>query len=340
MVEADIAMTSGRGDELYERLRRVSVVDPKQARAMVCELLDPRSPELDELLRRASSPGEGRLRGLIANAVCHRPERSVLANEFAAWLAIETDEFARQAVAAALEGSVPAAPRTAPALVDAKLVVAYRYAADRLQHRLRNGLLDPMKHVVLLRSEIETLREPTQRIALEARLRELTDALDRFGRIVEFDTSDAYFEMRSVSLSDWLRTFDSEYARRHGVVRMRLEIPRESTRIRATGHLLYTIFWNLWINAQQAVDGECELFIHITRVRRRVDVLLIDNGMGLKENTVEDAFLNYRPGSPAHRGRGLLEVQEALGRLHATSTLIPQESGGFRIQLSFPAEGP
>ena len=34
--------------------------------------------------------------------------------------------------------------------------------------------------------------------------------------------------------------------------------------ILASDHLLYTIFWNLWINSHQAVDGDCKIMVRVT----------------------------------------------------------------------------
>jgi C4-dicarboxylate-specific signal transduction histidine kinase len=195
-----------------------------------------------------------------------------------------------------------------------------------------------MTHIALLRNELESACAPNQRIALENRIAAFTDAMERFGRIVEFDPGDAYFVARRISLPDWLRSFNDDYARRHGMVHMDLVLPAEGVHIYANDHLLSTIFWNVWINAQQAVESDCWIKLLFTITGQVVTILALDDGPGLNESSAADAFRNYRPESRLHRGRGLLEVNEALGRLHGTGSLVRQDSGTYRIQLTFPRD--
>src|SRR6266576_3071580 len=54
---------------LYERLRHLAVEDPREARKVFLQLLDSGGPALDHFLGRISSPADGRLRQLAANAL-------------------------------------------------------------------------------------------------------------------------------------------------------------------------------------------------------------------------------------------------------------------------------
>jgi sigma-B regulation protein RsbU (phosphoserine phosphatase) len=89
---------------LYERLRRLVVEDPREARKIFLQLLDSGDPTLDHFLGRISSPPDGRLRQLVANALRNNRDRERLAAHLISWQEIETDEFTHRAIARALDG--------------------------------------------------------------------------------------------------------------------------------------------------------------------------------------------------------------------------------------------
>jgi len=91
---------------LYERLRRLVVEDPREARRVFLQLLDSGGPPLDHFLGRISSPADGRIRQLVANALRNHRDRERLAPHLIAWQEIETDEFTHRAIAAALDGLI------------------------------------------------------------------------------------------------------------------------------------------------------------------------------------------------------------------------------------------
>src|ERR1700722_16039782 len=78
---------------LCEELRRLDVEDPREARRAFLQLLDSGGPALVAFLGRLSSPADGRLRQLVANALLSHRERERLAAHLIAWREIETDEF-------------------------------------------------------------------------------------------------------------------------------------------------------------------------------------------------------------------------------------------------------
>src|SRR6516164_7430561 len=91
-------------ETFYERLRRLVVEDPRDARRVFLQLLDSTGPALDHFLGRISSPADGRLRQLVANALRNPRDRERLAPHLIAWQEIETDDFTRRAIARALDG--------------------------------------------------------------------------------------------------------------------------------------------------------------------------------------------------------------------------------------------
>lgn len=89
---------------VYEKLQRLAVEDPREARKVFLALLDSGNLSLDRFLGQISSPADGRLRHLVASALRNTRDKERLAPYLIAWHEIETDEFSKRAIAAALEG--------------------------------------------------------------------------------------------------------------------------------------------------------------------------------------------------------------------------------------------
>jgi len=91
-------------DPLYESLRHLAVEDPREARKVFLRYFDSGGSTLEQFLGEISSPADGRLRHLVASALRNNRDKERLAPYLIAWHEIETDEFAKRAIAAALEG--------------------------------------------------------------------------------------------------------------------------------------------------------------------------------------------------------------------------------------------
>jgi hypothetical protein len=63
-------------EQTFSDLRKLAAENPRQARTVFAVLLDSNSEMLEEVLRRAGTLGEGRLRQLIANTVKQRTDKS------------------------------------------------------------------------------------------------------------------------------------------------------------------------------------------------------------------------------------------------------------------------
>src|SRR5579863_7815948 len=110
---------------LHERLRRLAVEDPREARKVFLVLFDSGGSALEQLLGQISSPADGRLRHLVASALRNNRDKERLAPYLIAWHEIETDEFAKRAMAAALDGvKTESAAQTALAREVARLTTA------------------------------------------------------------------------------------------------------------------------------------------------------------------------------------------------------------------------
>jgi sigma-B regulation protein RsbU (phosphoserine phosphatase) len=89
---------------LHQKLRRLAVEDPREARKTFLHLFDSGGSVLEQFLGQISSPADGRLRHLVASALRTNRDKERLAPYLIAWHEIETDEFAKRAMAAALDG--------------------------------------------------------------------------------------------------------------------------------------------------------------------------------------------------------------------------------------------
>jgi sigma-B regulation protein RsbU (phosphoserine phosphatase) len=91
-------------DLLYENLRHLAVEDPREARKVFLRFFDSGGSTLEQFLGQIASPADGRLRHLVASALRNNRDKERLAPYLIAWHEIETDEFAKRAIAAALDG--------------------------------------------------------------------------------------------------------------------------------------------------------------------------------------------------------------------------------------------
>ena len=131
---------------LHERLRRLAVEDPREARKEFLLLFDSGGSVLEQFLGQVSSPADGRLRHLIASALRNNRDKERLAPYLIAWHEIETDEFARRAIAAALDGvKTESSAQTALAQEVARLTTAI--AREMAQRERLNRELEIAREV-------------------------------------------------------------------------------------------------------------------------------------------------------------------------------------------------
>src|SRR5580692_4417442 len=109
----------------HESLRRLAVEDPREARKVFLRILDSGGSALEQFLGQISSPADGRLRHVVASALRSNRDKERLTPHLIAWHEIETDEFTKRAIAAALDGvHTESAAQTALAQEVARLTTA------------------------------------------------------------------------------------------------------------------------------------------------------------------------------------------------------------------------
>lgn len=336
-------------DKLYAELRVLVVADPKRARLVFNELLDHNDPRLPDLFAAMRAPAEGRVRQLVANTVRARKDNISVIPHLLQWQAFESDEFAKRAIDAALEGTDPSNFTRVPRpesrtngysndLASKEAVEIYRWIATRLCHRVRNSLNPLPAALVQIDRVASKVSDNTHRGQLAAEVAVLKDTLRRISRVVEFNVGDSHLQWREISLWFWLKEMATQYGSQHDPIEFSITGPAAAADVKINGSdlLLETVFWNLWKNAAQAVNGPCRVEAVATLEGRNVDITLLDNGSGLSPSQAQEAFRSPISTKGPEYGHGLLEVAEAVGRLQGTARLIRTGDGSYRVLLVFP----
>ena len=153
------------------------------------------------------------------------------------------------------------------------------------------------------------------------------------------------------ALGEWLEGAAPGFANRLGHATFSLVASPQArrVRVRATAFLLDTAFGNLWTNSVQAADQLNLPSCHITaelNVRKDntekgwVDALLRDSGPGFSSQMVASAFRLPFSTKAETRGRGLLEVADAIRRLQGEVKLVPVAANEHRVLIRLPVEAP
>ena len=323
--------------DLYATLRRKVVENPREAARLFIEEFNKGDAHVSDFLPIISRPPESRLRQLAANALRGHKDKTRVVSEIVRWRSSETDEFTRRALEAFLDGieisgsaiSTPQGPYLG------RSADAYRYVATRLRHKLRNAMLG-------IQNRAEDLKEAAigeDAGLVSAAAGRLTDAINRIGRMLENTDSDPeQFTNRPISLHSWLRGMSARYATEFSPIQLTLEGEDLSgCQVYGNSYLLETAFWNLWVNAQQAVEGDCRITVVSQMFGDRIEMIVIDNGPGFSDADCDLAFLQQFSGSrSANRGLGLLEVQDAIERLGGKVQLTLVSGKEYRIKITLP----
>ena len=329
--------------DIVDNLRWLAASDPKQARVAFQTILAGDKHILDEVLTLASKPGDGRLRQMVATTYRTNPGTSVLEDWLRRWLEVEPDEFTKTAIEAALSAQTSPTPRPASRSPVVQTLEAYRYVSDRLCHRIRNAITLPSAQTKRLEQLLTEVADPAIRTELTEILAGIQTGLVRISRNVEFDTGDEYMTWQPLPLIGWLESATSDFSARFGAAQLSIvcDPAVRRARVRATRFFLETIFGNLWSNAIQAVDPTpCHFRIQcaLDSSRGIIAMIIADNGPGFSETHLETAFHQVFSTKSDSRGRGLLEVADAVLRLQGTVDLVKTETNEYRLRITLPVE--
>jgi C4-dicarboxylate-specific signal transduction histidine kinase len=210
----------------------------------------------------------------------------------------------------------------------------HSYVAERLRHRLRNSMLGAQVHA----SQLRGLVQPEFASDAQDLVAKLNDSMLSLAHELEAtEVCPEHFEERSIVLFDWIKQMNERYAARYRPVRLMIE-GHNGFHITASDYLLEITFWNIWLNAQQAVGVDCQIRIHAVQSGNHIHLLISDNGPGFPAGLAEIAFEERYSLKHANRGRGLLEIQEAVKRLGGKVHLTETSKNEYRMKLSLPLE--
>ncbi len=164
----------------------------------------------------------------------------------------------------------------------------------------------------------------------------------RVSRSVEFDTGDDYLLFRDISLLEWLESAAKDFEARFGpaLFSVACDPVVRGAKLRANGLLLDTVFGNIWSNAVQATDAPHSITVQaaLDSVHQRLELTILDNGPGFTDMHLDTAFQQVFSNKAGNRGRGLLEIADAVTKLQGTVQLARIDTGDFRIVIALPAD--
>src|SRR5262249_730406 len=107
----------------------------------------------------------------------------------------------------------------------------------------------------------------------------------------------------------------------------------------ASDYLLEIVFWNIWLNAHQAAGRNCSITVIFETAGKDLVLKILDSGQGFSRDMKEIAFQEMFSTKTPGRGRGLLEIQEAVERVGGHIQLYEEQASEYRLQVRFPLEG-
>lgn len=329
---------SDDASKVYQELRRLAFEDPLAAKRKVLELLGGDRAEFDTVLSLASEPGDSRVRLVIARALQQKADHGQLTDILNQWQEQETDEFASQAIEDALAGAQGKSRLKKVSAETTDLAITFRYLSSRLRHRILNVVPRIGLSIDELRDAIR--QSGGEQVAADVlpSLDDLKASLRRLEQAVNFDGDEVYFALARISLPQWLKNQSRIFQTEFGSAAISINFDdEEQYYVKASPYLLDVIFTNLWINSKQEVGEGCEIALEGRSLGRKIQVTIIDNGPGLRESDTERAFtFPYSTKSTEERGRGHLEVDEAIRRLQGTAKVQSAGRYGYRVVLKFP----
>jgi signal transduction histidine kinase len=287
------------------------------------------------LINALALGAESRLRQAVARAVQIVGNRDEVMHLLEHWLETETDEFTRAAIEDA-RVSDRRADRRKKLLTDLHDVPeTHRYLYERLRHRVLNAMPGAGLSVTKLKDIARTLPHEQQQ-ALLAEVDYLDAAFARLQRALDFAEERSRFERTKLDVVAWLEDFRRAYRVQWQEIDVSIVAPSRPASIEAVPYLLETTFNNLFDNARQAMDDHGWINVSLSLRNRSVRAEVADSGPGLSDAAANAAFkVPITTKGRRDRGRGLLEVGDAIKRLGGTAEIV-RVADGNRVVLTIP----
>ncbi|MCI4625023.1 MAG: ATP-binding protein [Candidatus Magnetoovum sp. WYHC-5] len=208
-----------------------------------------------------------------------------------------------------------------------------------IAHEIRNPL-------AALRTSIEMLKEKTEAEGRERKIMEIAlREMDRLNRIITdflIYSNPNPPEFKTILLSQVLKEILSmlnQHVRSNGNIKIKYNLA-EQVYIRADENKLKQVFWNLALNAVQAVDFNGEVEISLIQKGGFAKIFFKDNGKGIEPANMVKIFYPFFTTKKDGAGLGLAMVyrivNEHRGVVNVTSK--PGEGASFLVVLPLDPE--
>ena len=336
-----------KNTETLRGLRELALTDFRGAVALAVLIFSDSKVDASGLLEEMDGLDFGRARQAVVMAALQ--SELVLRRVQGAlerWAEDEKDEFARRALNRMLQQRPDrsTSKETARGGDQARQqLLVYRYIAERLAHRVGNAFMSVDGRVESLRLLIPQIEDAAIRRELDSFLSDLNIRVKALGHAVGYPVHDQHFEVQVFDWPEYLQQASARYSNQFPGARIKVtHDPSLIAKVKASDFYLYTICWNIWINSQQATTDEpmCEIEVTLTsRSPTDVTAVFSDNGAGFPLGFMSDSRVFLWPSSTTperRRGRGLIEVAEAVDRLGGSICVETTSDGTRRLVVTLP----
>lgn len=217
--------------------------------------------------------------------------------------------------------------------------------AGGLAHEIRNPLSTLNLNLQLLAEDFQNAQSQQERRALQKiellqkechRLEEILDHFLRYARICELDLVPCDI---SQTVGEMVEFFAPQASAANVLVRD--DLPRDLPQVPLDRDFFKQALLNLFLNAVQAMPNGGELILRARADGDRVCVDVIDTGIGMSPETIEQMYRPFYSTRKAGSGLGLPTTKKII-EAHHGRLLVDSEPGkgtAFTIQLPRAAEG-
>ncbi len=331
--------------DAYGKLRELAFEDPLETKGIICALLTEDLTKAKSIFTTSRDERGSRFRQIAARSLKAETLDDELRAILETWSQLETDEFALTAIqdilnARSSKSSARHGQVKTPPLLEIK--ETYFHVSSRLRHRVLNALPASAISVEQIRLDFEEHVSADRRLDFCQTLDALYGRLMRLKNVVAFDEElDRYFEQGPIPIIPWLQYYKNRFTRMYDAsVAFSGEPEAQLHFANATPFWLEIVFSNLWKNSWDEVSpARCDIIIEAVSERRGISLICYDNGGGFPELMTETAFKIYDSTKGEGRGRGLLEIRDAMARMGGSAELV-RTSNGLRVKLTFKKVNP
>lgn len=213
-----------------------------------------------------------------------------------------------------------------------------------LAHEIKNPLSTIKVNLKLTAEELERTdkNDPTAARALRkiAVIQKETDRLeqilDGFLRYV----SRPELQLAGVNINELLSDMVDFYSpQAHSCsITVRHGLSSEPLVCKVDADMLKQVVLNLFINAQQAMDGGGELMIRTSKQKENAVIQISDTGRGIAPDKLSDIFKSYRSSRPSGSGLGLPTAKRIVEVHNGTITVDSELGKGTAFTISLPLQ--